>query len=208
MNIEKLKDTGERVFTIILIFGIILMVINSINDHESLQQHKKYGIGKVIKKGGRHNDIIYFSFFYNGKKYQTSSKHDFFNLNDEVKINGFYKVEFDITNPENSNIYITKKPLNPFKLLAQGIEIDASIDKFSHSFKNSADLNISYTYGNENFTFRCRYLLDSLPCGSFENCKNADSIKIIICKLFPELNNLYLESHDRQRLRNLYKSFL
>lgn len=204
MSRKTKKNIAKFIFGAIIIIVIVMLV----RKEASFQLNKQIGIGKVIEIGGGKNPTIYYYLYHNGKKYkaghQLGTYHDDIYRNGKIIPNAFYKVEYDSSDPVNSKIFISEKPLDPFELIEDGTELQAILEKIEKPFKTTADLYLNYDFIEGNFNFRTRFKLDNLPCGTFEDCKETKSLKIKVAKDYPELNNLFLQSYDRQKMRNFY----
>lgn len=206
---EKKKSRGVIIFSL---FCVVLIIgfYNSWKDEISLSSNSKMTIGKVtdFKYSTRRGGYIDFKFYVNGKVYDTSDPDDagwpkYVRKGRAVK-NKFYPVEYDITNPKNSKILLTRKPLGFKVLLKDGIKTKSKVEKIYVVSDSYVDLHINYTYLKGKFQFRTRIHKDSLPCGSIDSCQEK-KIDLIISKDFPEINNLYYLSYDRRAMKNAKK---
>lgn len=164
-------------------------------EETKIEQNKATSYAKIlsIKKGK--GSYVRYRFLYNNKWYQDTDS-----WNGKASENEFYKVIFDKTNPEYSDIILTRNPINPLTLIDKGVGIKGKINRIGIPSHQYIDLYISYEYLNEKFEFRTRMNKDSLPCGNDKNCEGS-LIDIKVSTYFPELNNLYYASYDRSKIR-------
>ena len=199
--LEKTKNKRGIFIFLLLCAVIIIGLYNSWKDEISLNNNKKMTIGRVTDfKYSTRTGHIDFKFYVKGQLYDTSDPDDsgwpkYVREARAIKYK-FYPVEYDATNPNNSKIQITKKPLGVGTLLKDGINIKGKVENIYSVSESYADLHINYTYLESNFKFRTRLHLDSLPCGKIDTCKQKE-IKLIISRDFPDINNLYYLSYDR-----------
>ncbi|GAB5474254.1 MAG: hypothetical protein Mars2KO_23530 [Maribacter sp.] len=178
---------------------------NSRKDEISLNSNRITTIGRVTKiKKDRHAGSIRFEFYANGKLVQTKNPNKSgwpkYVRESKARRFEFYPVEYDYTNPENSKILITRKPLAIDKILREGIRIKGEVENAYETSNSYVDLYIKYTYLKNQFHFRTRQHKDSLPCKTVEKCKKS-KIDLLISKDFPDINNLYYSSYDRKAMK-------
>src|SRR5574343_141495 len=105
MEEENIKKKNE-IILLILAFCILLIFANYQKNSyfEEIKSYKSKTIGKAnkIKSGGKVNYLEYY-FYYNNKKYLSTSKHNDF---DKDYLKKFFLVVFDKKKPENSHIYL------------------------------------------------------------------------------------------------------
>ncbi|WP_418499118.1 hypothetical protein [Flagellimonas sp.] len=202
---EKQKNKKGAIILSLLCVVIVIGFYNSWKDEISLNSNKKMTIGRVtdFKYSSRHG-YIDFKFYADGKLYDTSDPDDSgwpkYVRNGKAIKHRFYPVEYEYTNPYNSKILITKKPLEVEYLLKQGIKIQGEIENIFPISDSYADLHIKYIYLKGNFKFRTRLHKDSLPCGSIENCRKS-KIDLVISRDYPDINSLYYQSYDRRAMK-------
>lgn len=131
MEEENIKKKNE-IILLILAFCILLIFANyqKNNYFEEIKSYKSKTIGKAnkIKSGGKVNHLEYY-FYYNNKKYSSTSKHNDF---DKDYLKKFFLVVFDEKKPENSHIYLENeiKP-DSIKMIRAG---------FKHSYYYEHDI--------------------------------------------------------------------
>ncbi|MGX1928094.1 hypothetical protein [Flagellimonas sp. 2504JD4-2] len=194
MNQKKRDNLIWYAFIIILIISSILF---NFNERKEIENDKGTTIGRVTKVSCNQSGEITYIFYYKGRRYENLES-----TCSGVVENDFYEINFKRSNPKISRI-VRGKVKNPMILVQNGIEIEGSIEKVKYNLKNYCDLYINYTYLNKKYSVRTRIHKDSLPCGAIEKCKNAP-IPIQISHHYPDLNNLYFESHDRGAVRKKY----
>ena len=186
------KITG--ILLVIIVFSFLFW--QEKNEKSEIEKNKGTSIAKITSKG-RKNTVNYI-FKYNGKWVSGRDSG-----RGKAEIGEYYKVNFDMMDPENSNI-ITKRSIHPMTLVNQGVEINGIVERIGYISDTYLDLYISYVYNKETFEFRTRKHIDSLPCERLSDCNNS-LVKLKISDDFPDLNNLYFESYDRSKLRQKLK---
>lgn len=180
---------------LLLAFIMVFLYWKDQREETKIEKNKDTSYAKIlgIKKGK--GNYVRYKFLHNHSWY-----YDTDSWNGKASENEFYKVIFDKTDPEYSDIILTKKSINPLTLIDEGIEIKGEINRIEIPSKQYLDLYISYKYLNEKFEFRTRMNKDSLPCGNIENCEGS-LIDLKVSNYFPELNDLYYSSYDRSKIR-------
>ncbi len=206
MKEEDKKKRGIIIFSLICIF-LLIGFYNTWQNEISLNSNSKMTIGRVTDFNySTRTGHIDFKFYVNGKLYDTSDPDDagwpkYVRETRAVKYQ-FYPVEYDITNPNNSKILITKKPVGVETLIRYGIKIKGKVENAYAISDSYVDLYVSYSYLKGKFKFRTRIHKDSLPCGTIENCQQRE-VDLTISKDFPDVNNLYYLSYDRIAMKKL-----
>ena len=199
---KSLKNKKGLIIFSLLCFTLVIFFYDTWKDEISLNNNKEFTIGRVtdFKYKRRRGGFIDFEFYANGKFFEVSDpdKSGWPPLIRESRAQRFefYPVEYDITNPNNSKIQITEKPLGFKSILKDGVSINGTIENIYSVSKSYADLHIHYSYQQHRFRFRTRLHKDSLPCGDIDSCKQKE-IQLIVSKDFPDINNLYYLSYDR-----------
>ncbi|MBC7000910.1 hypothetical protein [Cytophaga sp. FL35] len=202
---EKKKSKPGIIIMSLLVIVLIIGFYNSWKAEASLSSKGKITIGRVTDfKYSTRVGHIDFKFYVNGELYDTSDPDDSgwpkYVREARAIRHKFYPVEYDSTNPNNSKIQITKKPLGFNELLKNGIKIKGKVENIYPISESYADLHIKYKYLRGNFKFRTRLHMDSLPCGFIDSCKQKE-IGLIISKDYPDVNNLYYLSYDRVSMK-------
>nr|WP_299174922.1 hypothetical protein [uncultured Allomuricauda sp.] len=199
---ERLKDKKGLIILSLLCCVLIIGFYNTWKDEISLKYNREVTIGRVtdFRYRTRSGGFIKFEFYAKGKLFEARDPDDssWPKLVRESRAQKFkfYPVEYDATNPDNSKIKITKKPLEVRTLLKNGIKIKGKVENAYSVSESYVDLYINYTYRQRKFRFRTRIHKDRLPCGHMDICKQKE-IELIISKDFPDVNNLYYLSYDR-----------
>ncbi|WP_350290381.1 hypothetical protein [uncultured Croceitalea sp.] len=202
---DNQKNKRSLIIFFILCAFIAIGFYNSWKDEIALNSDSKMTIGRVTDfKYSSRNGHIDFKFYVNGKLYETSDPDNsewpkYVRTAKAIK-NKFYPVEYEVTNPKNSKILITRKPLGIKALLKDGLKIKAKVENIYEISDSYADLYITYDYLEGKFKFRTRIHKDSLPCGTIDSCQQKE-IDLIILKDFPDVNNLYYLSYDRVAMK-------
>ncbi|WP_419212608.1 hypothetical protein ACNR9Q_00420 [Maribacter sp. X9] len=206
MNWNKISNIKPAMIVFPIIFvALSVGFYSTFQKEKSLSKNNKTTLGKVTKLKYGKNGYIKYEFYANGKLYQVSDPDDAgwpkYVRNTKAILNRFYQVEYDSSKPYNAKILIDINSKSERELLNKGVKINAIIDKAFATSGTYIDLYIKYTYDKGDFSFRTRLHKDSLPCGKIEDCK-ASRIDLVIAKEYPELNNLYHKSYDRQSMKN------
>ena len=189
------KSYYPLIILVIILFFFFKTCTKNKNNRIELEKNHEFTIGQIIGvTGGRHSDVL-FRYYVNGKEYVNGelsrSKKSF-------DIYGFYLVKYHETNPNNSEILISKGKYQYTKILNKNISITGQIDKITKYRDNYYDLKISYLYDDCKYSFKSRLTIDDLNCDPNLDCLKSN-IELKISSIYPGLNNLYILSVDRTK---------
>ncbi|MCL6267659.1 hypothetical protein [Flagellimonas myxillae] len=195
------KETTKKL--IVLAAVVLFLIVGAWwtnNKEQSLENNRKVTIGNVTDFKFGVYGYIHFTYYVDGKLFEGSDPDDAswpeYVREAAPKKHGFYPVEYDVSNPKNCKIAITKNPWDVDDLFRGAIQIEGVVEHAYPISDNYVDLHINYSYLSGDFKFRTRLHKDSLPCGTLANCEQAE-IELFIPKNYPELSDLYLRSYDR-----------
>ncbi len=203
------EDNRRSLFFALFVIIITGLVLFQKRRENSLIENGKPSVGRVLKlkSCGKRGKCIEYEFFVNGVKVIASDRlesnwREY--LKDRETISGrFYPIQYDKTNPENSVILVYERPYSLEQLLKNGKQTSGLVDKAMKVSKEYVDLRISFQYNKGDFNFRTRLHKDSLPCGNVDSCAGK-RINITVNTYFPEANDLFFKSHDREhKLKDL-----
>ena len=202
-------------YAVIFIGSLLLVyiIVSQSNRETSLLQNRKTTIGKITKlfkgSGKSQSSSISYNYYVEGVLYKGSDPlkgtyPSYVRQSKPIK-SSYYTVEYDETNPKVSKIIIGRNPKNPLDLVENGITVIGTVTNTSSISEDYADLYIEYKYANNDYKFRTRLHVNSLPCGELKDCE-LSKIDLKVCPKYPVLNDLYYNSYDRTSQRNAKNS--
>jgi hypothetical protein len=196
----KIQDkTQVAIFIAFLIIAFNFYKEKEENETTQLAENGRYTIGKVTKLNYRKQasiDVTY-TFFHAGKWIEGENLID---KDAEIApVKGAYYLVRYVPNDLNiSEILVASDRITREVALENAQEIFGDIEIIRPAFPNYIRIKIGYTFEGERYQVESILHKDSLPCGTFEACKESKRIPIKVSKKYPFFTDVFYRSSQRR----------
>ena len=192
-----LEILKKNTFAIIMVLFVLMYVSYSeISKDANIDVNLEKTFAKITSEPKGRARLTGYKYLVNNTWYNVADKGGHRN---KVKLNQYYRVEYNRDEPDVSRLLFNEGPIHPLELLNNPITVDGKVTRVGIPSKIYIDLYYSYTFKGENYDGRTRIHKDSLPCSTIQLCEKS-KVEIKISRYFPDINDLHYRSYDRQSL--------